>query len=155
MNILQFDDFVSERVKIRPLTNVDWEKVQKEYKNLKDSSFNKDRITCGTIVMFNDETLGVYMDGAISHIISVFFGRNKHGKAFYLTVPNVTRTDTSSLLDSDDFTSDLTFRINKEIHIIRIYDNAITLDEMKLLANDNFYSAIEKMAKSRKYIERK
>lgn len=160
MNILQLNDFVSERMKVKPVTNAEWEKAQKEYKNLKnlpftkDLSFTKDSITCGTIVMFSDGTLGVYMDGAISHTISVFFGKNRHGKAFYLTIPNATRIDSSTLLDSDNFTNDLKLHINKELYIIRIYNNAITLDEMKSLANDDFYSVIEKMAKDRTYIER-
>ena len=144
---------MSERIKVQPVTNAELDKAKEDMLK-KEQMFNFDNITCGTIVMFSDGTLGVYMDGAIAYEISVFFSRNKHGKAFYLTVPNMTRTKSSALVDSDDFTSDLKYRTNKEIYIIRIYNNAITQDEMKSLANDDFYSAIEKMAKDRTYIER-
>ena len=70
MNILQFDDFVSERIHLQPITNAELDNVQKEILKKEQLSFTEDCITCGTIVMFSDGTLGVYMDGAISYTIS-------------------------------------------------------------------------------------
>lgn len=156
MNILQLNDFISERMKVKPVTNVEWENVQKEYKNLKDLSFTKDCITCGTIVMFRDETFGVYVDGDIAKEMREHFRIFNAGTRFFLC--SMYKNDIRVTYCNFDSINDKLFHYRvTDVDIVRIYENPLTIDEIKSFET-NFtqaYTNLVDMTKSRKYIERK
>jgi len=167
MKILDTNHFVSERVKVKPVTNAEWKKVQKEYKNLKDLSFTKDCITCGTIVMFHNKTLGVYVDGDIAHEVKSCHNLSiNYGEYEYFLVYNGRadyKTDIADYAYLKDYDDELSFHGDDtryygrygSMYIIRIYEKPLTIHELYGVCADLFYETLESAVESRKYIERK
>lgn len=156
MKILKTYDFISERMKFKPVTNTEWEQAKKDIENLKNLSFTKDCITCGTIVMFRDKTFGVYVDGDIAKEIREHFRIFEARTSFFLC--STSKDDINFTYCSFAKIDDKLFhRLLADIDIVRIYENPLTIDEIKSFET-NFkqaYTNLVDMTKSRKYIERK
>ena len=155
MKILDINNFISERVKIKPITNAELEQAKKNIEKLKDLSFTKDCITCGRIIMFRDKTLGVYLNGDIAKEIADFFhlGRPYEGKYFLCVRDEINCTCTYVCLSNYDGNLHHD-RNNDEVDIIRIYTDPLTIDEIKTLENNKFYPILLDFGKHRSYIER-
>lgn len=152
MNILQLNDFVSERVKVKPVTNAELDKIKQDVYQRKQA-FNVKNIKHGTIIMFSDYTLGVYLDAGYSYEILTFFGCKHPNESYYLTVNNPLNMS-AVLIRSAGFTDDLKLHINENVYVIRVYEKPLTQDELKSLAKRVFYPDLKDFAESRKYIER-
>jgi len=152
MNILQLNDFVSERVKVKSVTNAELDMIRKKAAILK---FDKKNVTCGTIVMLRDDTLGVYLDGDIAYEMAELFhfGPTAKEEPFYLNIHDKVSYKGAYLCTSS-FNNDLTHCDGNNLDIIRIYDNPLTIDELATLETKGFYHYLKDFAESRKYIER-
>ena len=117
--------------------------------------FFKEKLTCGTIVGFEDGTLGVYVDGDLAKYIKqkfnfvfisdyrIFLSYNPENQAVcYLNLSDYTDT-----LEYDD-------RDYYDYDINRIYDRVLKENEIKEFTENNFHRKIHNIVKGMKYIER-
>jgi len=147
MKILDTNKFISERVKVKPVTNAEWDKARQQ------ALFNDKTIACGTIVMFDNKSFGVYVDETVLKDIKIQFGflhLNVDDKFYVVIIPEVKKAGYANVTVFDQ-------NLNTYIkgwNIIRIYKDPLTKDELKSLDEKNFCSTIQNMAKSRKYTER-
>jgi len=118
------------------------------------SMFSKSNFTCGTIVGFEDGTLGVYVDDQLSKYIEDKFD------FVFITDHNIILTYDSKdkevcYFDLIDYTDDLKYndRAYHEYDIVIIYDRVLKENEIKNFT-ENFYKEIHKIVKGMKYIER-
>lgn len=150
MKVLCIDRWIAERIKVKPITNAGLDKIQREYDELKKLSFTKDCMTCGTIVMFRNDTLAVYLDGKIAQKLQAFF-RFFCSYKFFLSINEMSR---QAYLDMDGLGDNLLYSHGSSLDIVRVYEKPLVEQEIMTLKNDNFYTVLEDFAKSRKYIER-
>lgn len=117
--------------------------------------FFKEKLTCGTVVMFGDETLGVYVNGDLADKMWEKFdfgNRDGVGDGFFLCH---SRRLMPCYLGIDMLTHDLhEISFDPNCEIIRIYDKKLKSNDIEHLDKRNLVDTLNDFIKSSKYVNR-
>ena len=117
-------------------------------------SFEKKDLELGTIVMFGDKTLGVYVEGSLGKEMKKIFGFYRAEDKFFIGYDSNTFV---SYMDLDDLNDSLIYMSKyNDFSVIRIYDKKLKEQEILKFTRDNFYININKIVSSiKEYKDRK
>lgn len=117
-------------------------------------SFTKQSIRTGTIVMFRDNTYGVYLEGRIGEYMKDKLEMSDARNEWFIS--HARRGEPICFLDLISLDEDLRYKGGiDDYDIIRIYDRRLKEDEIKRFTKKEFYHQISAIVNKMRYTERK
>lgn len=111
--------------------------------------FSKSSLRCGTIVMFDDDTLGVYVEGILGEYMKNKLRFDDASDKWFIT-----HGRNGKFICFFDL-SGLDEELKGDYDVIRIYDERLKDDEIKKFTKKDFYFQILAITNKMTYKERK
>ena len=119
-------------------------------------SFKKKDLELGTIVMFGDETFGVYVEGTLSKTIKEDFDFYDAEDKFFIGYVNSTSKPIVCYTNLNTLDDSLIDKYDDDSSVIRIYGKKLGEQEILEFTRSNFYTSINEIVSSiKEYKDRK